>query len=92
MGPWNVSVWCDPIAIDRPMIDAKGLPIAITHPCPAVPLEECTANSYLIAAAPDMYETLFLTLKQIMLPYEKQSLHIAADLIREVLAKAEGKA
>jgi len=55
-GPWNVSVWKGDY--DKPMAAATGVPIAITHPCPACDTDECEANAHLIAAAPDMYEML----------------------------------
>ena len=57
-GPWEVSYWCDGLGGDKPAITASGATIAITHPAPICPIEECKANANLIAAAPDMYEAL----------------------------------
>lgn len=51
-GPWVVSRWLDGRGGSKPMVAARGVTVAITHPAPVCDTEQCEANAELIANAP----------------------------------------
>jgi len=56
--PWRVSAWSDGGWLNKPSICKDGLTIAITHPCPATPFQECQVNAELITRSVNSHEAL----------------------------------
>lgn len=57
--PWNLSTWIEqPNNKTKPMISAKGVTIAITHPAPICLEDECEANARHIVHCVNNHERL----------------------------------
>lgn len=65
--PWGVSTWIEqPNNKTKPMISAKGVTVAITHPAPICQESECEANARLIVNAVNNYERLREALRNVV--------------------------
>lgn len=69
--PWNVSTWVEqPNNRTKPMVAAKGVTIAITHPAPICQESECEANARHIVKCVNYHDRLVEALRDMVNSYD----------------------